>query len=95
MTITDVRIRLITNNKESKGKMRAVASMTFDDEFVIHDIKVIEGAKGLFVTMPSRKDGNDNYVDVAHPLKTEVREKISAATLKAYYEALASEQTEE
>ncbi len=82
MQITDVRIRKV----ESASKLKAVASVTFEDEFVVHDIKVIEGASSLFVAMPSAKNSAGQYKDVAHPIKTELREKISKAVLEKYFE---------
>lgn len=83
MTITDVRIRKIA----SDGKMKAIVSITFDNEFVVHDIKVIEGQNGLFIAMPSRKTPDGEFKDIAHPINTETREKIQSAILKAYEEA--------
>ncbi len=83
MNITDVRIRKIT--KESK--MKAVASITFDDAFVVHDIKVIEGEKGLFVAMPSKKTLDGEYKDIAHPINSEARNEIQTIILKAFEEA--------
>ncbi len=82
MTITDVRVRKISGD----GKMRAVASITLDHEFVVHDIKIIEGEKGLFIAMPSRKTGDNEYRDIAHPIKPEAREYIQDMILKAYEE---------
>ena len=73
MNITDVRVRII---KKDDSKLKAVASVTFDDCFVVHDIKVIEGSEGYFIAMPSRKTGEGEYKDVAHPIKTETREEI-------------------
>ena len=84
MQVTDVRIRKITK----EGKMKAVVSITLDDEFVIHDIKVIEGEKGLFIAMPSRKTNNGEFKDIAHPLNTETREILKKAILTAYYDEL-------
>ena len=81
MNISDVRVRLI---KKEDSKLKAVASITIDECFVIHDIKVLEGDKGVFVSMPSRKTPDGQYKDVAHPLNTETRESVSAAVLKAY-----------
>ena len=75
MQITDVRIRKITK----EGKMRAVVSITLDNEFVVHDIKVIEGEKGLFIAMPSRRSGDGEFRDVAHPINRETRERFQAA----------------
>ena len=77
MEITDVRIRKI----ESEGKMKAVASVTFDNEFVVHDIKVIESQNGLFIAMPSRKAPDGEFRDIAHPINAETREKIQRAIL--------------
>ncbi len=82
MQITDVRIRKV----ESAGKLRAVASITFDDEFVVHDIKVIEGTSSLFVAMPSVKNSAGEFKDIAHPIKTELRETISKTVLEKYNE---------
>ena len=83
MNITDVRVRKI----ESDSKMRAVASITIDDEFAVHDIKIIDGDKGLFIAMPSRKAGDGEYRDIAHPISSEVRERMQATILKAYEES--------
>lgn len=80
MNITDIRLRKVT--KESK--MKAVVSITIDDEFVIHDIKVIDGEKGLFIAMPSRKTDEGVYRDIAHPISTESRERLQAIILEAY-----------
>ena len=80
MQITDVRIRKIN----VEGKMRAVASVTFDNEFVVHDIKVIDGQNGLFVAMPSRKMGDGDFRDIAHPLASDVRNRIKDAIFEAY-----------
>ena len=87
MTITDVRIRKIA----SEGKMKAVVSITFDNEFVVHDIKVIEGQNGLFIAMPSRKTPDGEFKDIAHPINTDTREKIQTSILKAYEEAMEEE----
>ena len=83
MKITDVRIRIVS--KDDK-KLRAVASITIDDCFVVHDIKVIEGNEGCFIAMPSRKTGDGEYKDVAHPIKTETREELIKVILSAYEE---------
>ncbi len=80
MQITDVRIRKV----EKEGKMRAVVSITIDDEFVVHDIKVIEGEKGLFIAMPSRKAMDGEYRDIAHPINSETRERIQQIILERY-----------
>jgi stage V sporulation protein G len=85
MKITDVRIRLV--NKED-NKLKAVASITFDDVFVVHDIKVIEGNDGAFIAMPSRKTNDGDFKDIAHPLDTETREIIKKAILTAYNDLL-------
>lgn len=82
MQITDVRVRKVTK----EGKMRAVVSITIDDEFVVHDIKVIEGEKGLFIAMPSRKATDGEYRDIAHPINSETREKIQKLILQKYEE---------
>lgn len=80
MNITDVRVRKVTK----EGKMKAVVSITIDDEFVIHDIKVIEGEKGLFIAMPSRKASDGEYKDIAHPINSETRGKIQDIILQRY-----------
>lgn len=80
MNITDVRVRRIA----AQGKMRAVASVTFDDEFAVHDIKVIEGDQGVFIAMPSKKNASGEYKDIAHPINTEARKKLSDAVIDAY-----------
>ena len=87
MTITDVRIRKIA----AEGKMTAIVSVTFDNEFVVHDIKVIEGQNGLFIAMPSRKTPDGEFKDIAHPINTETREKIQASILAAYEVAMEEE----
>lgn len=87
MTITDVRIRKIA----AEGKMKAIVSVTFDNEFVVHDIKVIEGQSGLFIAMPSRKTPDGEFKDIAHPINTETREKIQKSILDAYEEAMVDE----
>lgn len=88
MTITDVRVRKISN----EGKMKAVASITLDEEFVVHDIKIIEGEKGLFIAMPSRKTAENEFRDIAHPIKPETREYIQTTILKAYEECISAEE---
>lgn len=80
MQITDVRLRKVN----SENRMKAVASVTFDNEFVIHDIKVIESQNGLFIAMPSRKTPNGEFKDIAHPINAETRERIQASILEAY-----------
>ncbi len=84
MQITDVRVRKITK----EGKMRAIVSITIDEEFVIHDIKVIEGDKGLFIAMPSKKAADGEYRDIAHPINSSTREKIQTIILDRYQKAL-------
>ena len=83
MNITDVRVRKISK----EGKMKAVVSVTIDDEFVVHDIKVIEGDKGLFIAMPSRRSSDGEYREVAHPINTSTRERLQAVILEAYEKA--------
>jgi stage V sporulation protein G len=80
MQITDVRVRKVSK----EGKMKAVVSITIDNEFVVHDIKVIEGDKGLFIAMPSRKAGDGEYRDIAHPINSETRDKIQKIILEKY-----------
>ncbi len=80
MNITDVRVRKIAKN----GKMKAVVSITIDDEFVVHDIKVIEGEKGLFIAMPSRRAMDGEYRDIAHPINTATRAMLQTIVLEAY-----------
>ena len=84
MQITDVRIRKV----EKEGKMKAVVSITIDEEFVVHDIKIIEGEKGLFIAMPSRKAADGEYRDIAHPINTETRERLQRMILEKYQESL-------
>lgn len=81
MKITDVRIRLVT---KEDSKLKAVASITIDECFVVHDIKVIEGKEGFFISMPSKKTPDGEYRDIVHPINTETREKIIEEVLKAY-----------
>ena len=90
MTITDVRIRKIA----TEGKMKAIVSVTFDNEFVVHDIKVIEGQNGLFIAMPSRKTPDGEFKDIAHPINTDTREKIQASILEAYEKAKLEDESE-
>ena len=80
MKITDVRVRKITD----EGKMKCIVSLTFDNLFVVHDIKVIEGHNGLFIAMPSRKTPNGEFKDIAQPINAETREKVQNAILEAY-----------
>lgn len=87
MEITDVRIRKITTD----GKMKAIVSVTFGNEFVVHDIKIIEGQNGLFIAMPSRKTPDGEFKDIAHPINTDTREKIQSSILAAYEKAVNEE----
>ena len=80
MQITDVRIRKVA----TEGKMKAVVSITIDNEFVVHDIKVIEGEKGLFIAMPSRKAADGEYRDIAHPINSDTRNMIQTLILEQY-----------
>lgn len=91
MQITDIRTRVVS--KESK--MKAVVSVTFDDSFVVHDIKVIEGEKGLFIAMPSKKTPDGEYRDVAHPINGEMRAILQEAILSEYERALSELPEEE
>jgi stage V sporulation protein G len=90
MNITDVRVRKVTKD----GKMKAVTSITIDDEFVVHDIKVIEGEKGLFIAMPSRKAADGEYRDIAHPINSATRNEIQSIILRKYEEMIAQEEAE-
>jgi stage V sporulation protein G len=90
MNITDVRVRKIND----EGKMKAVVSITFDDEFVVHDIKIIDGQNGLFIAMPSRKMGEGDFRDIAHPLVSETRNKIKDAIFAEYEKVLAEKESE-
>lgn len=87
MQITDVRVRKVPKD----GKMKAVVSITIDNEFVVHDIKVIEGEKGLFIAMPSRRTADGEYRDIAHPINSETRERIQTLILQKYEETLSEE----
>ncbi|MCD7812527.1 MAG: septation regulator SpoVG [Lachnospiraceae bacterium] len=91
MTITDVRVRKVAK----EGKMRAIVSITLDDEFVVHDIKVIEGEKGLFIAMPSRKAADGEYRDIAHPINSQTRERIQQIILEEYEKTAAQEPQDE
>lgn len=89
MNITDVRVRKVAK----EGKMKAVVSITIDEEFVVHDIKVIEGEKGLFIAMPSRKAADGEYRDIAHPINSQTRERIQAIILERYEQTAAEEES--
>ena len=91
MQITDVRVRKI----EKEGKMKAIVSITIDNEFVVHDIKVIEGEKGLFIAMPSRKAADGEYRDIAHPINSGTRDMIQSVILERYAPAALEDQQEE
>ena len=91
MQITDVRVRKI----EKEGKMKAIVSITIDNEFVVHDIKVIEGEKGLFIAMPSRKAADGEYRDIAHPINSGTRDMIQSIILNKYESAALERQQEE
>ena len=90
MNITDVRVRKVSKD----GKMRAVVSINIDDEFVVHDIKVIEGEKGLFIAMPSRKAADGEYRDIAHPINSDTRSEIQEIILTKYAETVEREEAE-
>ena len=90
MNITDVRVKRISK----EGKMKAVASITLDDVFVIHDIKIIEGEKGLFMAMPSRKTLDGEYRDIAHPINSATRERLQSMILDSYENVLPEETDE-
>ncbi len=80
MEVTDVRLRRVS----TEGKMRAIASITFDDEFVVHDVRIIDGNNGLFVAMPSKRTADGEFKDIAHPINSMTREKIQKAVLQEY-----------
>ena len=90
MNITDVRVRKVAK----EGKMKAVVSITIDDEFVVHDIKVIEGEKGLFIAMPSRKATDGEYRDIAHPINSATRDMIQTIILDKFQEVMDAEPEE-
>ena len=87
MEITDVRIRKVVK----EGKLKAVVSITMDEEFVVHDIKVIEGDKGLFIAMPSKKALDGEYRDIAHPINSDTRTRIQNLIIDKYEEMLTEE----
>ncbi len=89
MKITDIRVRIVNNGND---KLKAVASITIDDELVVHDIKVINGKDGYFLSMPSRKTAEGEFKDIVHPIKTEVREMLKEKILAAYEEAQKNQQ---
>ena len=88
LNITDIRVKKIP----SESKMRAVVSVTFDDAFVVHDIKIIEGQDKLFTAMPSRRTHENEFKDIAHPINSEMREMLEKAIIAKYEELLAEEE---
>ena len=90
MQITDVRVRKVAK----EGKLKAVVSITMDEEFVVHDIKVIEGEKGLFIAMPSKRALDGEYRDIAHPINSGTRDMIQKLILGKYQEMLEAEPVE-
>lgn len=90
MQVTDVRVRLVASDSRLKG----VVTITFEDAFVVHDIRVIEGENGIFVAMPSKKMPNGGFRDIAHPIHQEMRKVIEEAIIKAYNEALQTQTPE-
>ncbi len=84
MQITDVRVKKVAK----EGKMKAIVSITIDNEFVVHDIKVIEGEKGLFIAMPSKKSLDGEYRDIAHPINSDTRDNIQNIILEKYEQSL-------
>lgn len=91
MNITDVRVRKVAK----EGKMKAIVSVTIDDEFVVHDIKVIEGEKGLFIAMPSRRSTDGEYRDIAHPINSTTRQMLQDMVMAAYENAADADETSE
>ena len=91
MQITDVRVRKLSK----EGKMKAIVSITIDNVFVVHDIKVIEGEKGLFIAMPSKKATDGEYRDIAHPINSTTRDSIQKIIMEKYEQALLEPDTEE
>lgn len=91
LEITDVRVRKLSDD----GKMRGIVSVTFDNAFVVHDIKIIEGQSGLFIAMPSRKVGEGEFRDIAHPINSDMRKDLQDQILRAYEEAKTRMEVEE
>lgn len=91
MDITEIRLR----HMDTESRMRAIVSVTFDGEFVVHDIRVIDGKHGLFVAMPSKRTSDGHFKDIAHPITTETREKIQSAVLQKFEETVSSEDDED
>jgi len=90
MEITDIRVRQMTND----AKMRAVVSVTFDNCFVVHDIKIIEGTDKLFIAMPSRKTPDNEFKDIAHPINPEMRDSLSNSILEKYHSTLIQQESQ-
>ncbi len=90
MTITGIKVRKLI----PEGRLKGVISVTFDNSFAVHDIKVVQGDDRLFVAMPSRRDDNGVFRDIVHPISSEVREKMEGKILEAYYEAVQKEHAE-
>ena len=90
MTITGINVRKLI----PEGRLKGVISVTFDNSFAVHDIKVVQGDDRLFVAMPSRRDDNGVFRDIVHPISSEVREKMEGEILEAYYEAVQREHGE-
>ena len=88
MQITDIKVRKIN----AEGRMKAVVSVTFDDCFVVHDIKVIEGQEKLFIAMPSRKTPDGEFKDIAHPINVDTRELLQKMILEKYEESMQEEE---
>ena len=86
MKISEVRVRKVENNDDSK--LKAVASVTIDECFVIHDIKIIKGESGMFIAMPSKKDKNGDFKDIAHPINPATRQELSNAIIKAFKDTI-------
>ena len=87
MEITDVRVKKLA----SDGKQQAIASVTFDDAFVVHDIKIIEGQEKLFTAMPSRRTLDNEFKDIAHPINSEMRDRLESAVINKYNDIIAEE----
>lgn len=94
MEITDIRVKKILTDGSAETKMKAVVSVTFDDSFVVHDIKIIEGQDKLFTAMPSRKTQEGEFKDIAHPINREMRLKLEDAILAEYRKVLAQSEEE-
>lgn len=88
LEITDIRVKRILTDSSAESKMKAVVSVTFDDSFVVHDIKIIEGQDKLFTAMPSRKTQDGEFKDIAHPINRNMRLKLEEAILAEYHKVL-------